>query len=222
VRFDPGNQRDVVRAIATSYSDRRARVYCRIRFQILRQRFLDEIGQYLPSEGAVVDIGCGFGLFGLYFGITHPDIQIVGLDKQQHRIGMARTTAARLGVGNVTFEVGDAEAYVQTTPVRAAYMLDILHHIRRPAAYSLLSSLASALAPGGRLIIKDIETAPRYKRCFTWALDKAMDWRAPVDYWHTIDVMTVLTSLGFSVVKHSMVDFLPYPHVIYIATKPRP
>ncbi|MEQ1574516.1 MAG: class I SAM-dependent methyltransferase [Vicinamibacterales bacterium] len=209
----------MIRSVIGSYSDLRARLYCRLRFQILRQRFLEEIGQYLPFEGSVVDIGCGFGLFGLYFGITRPGIHLVGLDKQPRRIEMARAAASHLNVHNVRFEVSDAEIYVPAEPIHAAYMMDILHHIPRPAAYSLLSALASKLAPGGRLVIKDIETTPGYKRWFTWALDKGMDWRAPVDYWNTIDVKSLLTSLGLSVVKHSMVDYLPYPHVIYVATK---
>jgi SAM-dependent methyltransferase len=206
--------------VISSYSDSTARLYCRLRFHILRQRFLEEIGQYLPSEGAVVDLGCGFGLFGLYFGITHPGIHVIGLDKQPRRIEMAQAACDRLGVRNVSFVVGDAESYVQTEPLRAAYMVDLLHHIPRPAAVSLVSSLALHLVPGGHLLIKDIDTKPTYKRWFTWALDKGMDWRAPVAYWQMLDVIALLSSLNLSAVRHSMVDYMPYPHVLYIATKP--
>ena len=49
-------ERDPVRAIRSivaSYDDPVIRLYSRVRFTILRQVFLEEIGQYLPREGRV-------------------------------------------------------------------------------------------------------------------------------------------------------------------------
>ncbi len=43
------------------------RLYSRVRFQIPRQIFLEEIGQYLPARGRLLEMGGGFGLFSLYF-----------------------------------------------------------------------------------------------------------------------------------------------------------
>ena len=42
------------------------------------QPFLDEIGQYLPRGGRILDFGCGFGLFSLYFALRSPtcDLQL--------------------------------------------------------------------------------------------------------------------------------------------------
>ncbi|MBI2161034.1 MAG: hypothetical protein HYU25_11790 [Candidatus Rokubacteria bacterium] len=51
---------DTIRRIIGAYDDRVVRAYCWARFWILRQRLLDEIGQYLPESGEVLDIGCGF------------------------------------------------------------------------------------------------------------------------------------------------------------------
>jgi hypothetical protein len=53
--------------IVRAYDDPVVHAYCWGRFGILRQRFLSEIGQYLPPEGLVLDVGCGFGLFSLYY-----------------------------------------------------------------------------------------------------------------------------------------------------------
>lgn len=50
----------LIARIVASYDDPVVRLYSRIRFVILRERFLGEIGQYLPSSGHVVDVGCGF------------------------------------------------------------------------------------------------------------------------------------------------------------------
>jgi SAM-dependent methyltransferase len=54
------------------------------------QRFLDEIGQYLPERGRVLDLGCGFGLFSLYYASVHPGLRLEGLDRNPRRIAMAR------------------------------------------------------------------------------------------------------------------------------------
>src|SRR5262245_52087695 len=96
--------RDIIRA----YDDPVVRAYCWARFGILRQRFLDEIGQYLPAEGPVLDIGCGFGLFSLYYAATGPRRVVRGLDVNARRIALARRAAARLALANVVYEQGDA------------------------------------------------------------------------------------------------------------------
>ena len=170
---------DVIRA----YDDPVVRAYCWGRFWILRQRFLDEIGQYLPASGTVLDIGCGFGLFSLYYAATGAGRLVRGVDLNRRRIGMARRAAMRLGLENVVYEEGDARDFKGDTVVDAAYMLDIVHHVPRDAVPPLLRQLHRAVAPGGLLLVKDVDTRPAPKRWFTWALDKAMDPRAPVPGW---------------------------------------
>ena len=209
---------ETVSRIVGAYDDVIVRAYSKVRFQILRQRFLFEIGQYLPTSGPVLDIGCGFGLFALYFAMRWPAIQILGFDRNARRVAMARRAAERLGVENARFHVGDAAALQFDMPVAGAYMLDLIHHLPEDAVRPLLHRIASQLSPGGRLIIKDIEPSPAYKLAFTWALDKLMVMRTPVRYWAPAEVQPLLESLGFTVHRHSMIDYLPYPHIIYIGT----
>ena len=75
---------------------------------ILRQTFLQEIGQYLPREGRVLDLGCGFGLFSLYFAIDAPERQMIGVDLDANRIESARECARRLDVANVDYTAQNA------------------------------------------------------------------------------------------------------------------
>jgi ubiquinone/menaquinone biosynthesis C-methylase UbiE len=97
-----------VRRIIGAYDDPVVRAYCWVRFGILRQRFLDEIGQYLPPAGEVLDLGCGFGLFSLYYASIAPRRFIRGLDLSARRIAMARRAAERLEITNVSYRLGDA------------------------------------------------------------------------------------------------------------------
>jgi 2-polyprenyl-3-methyl-5-hydroxy-6-metoxy-1,4-benzoquinol methylase len=210
---------DTIRSIVRAYDDPIVRAYCWGRFAILRQRFLDEIGQYLPASGSVLDIGCGFGLFSLYYASTGPGRLVRGIDLNPRRIGMARRAATRLGLENVVYEELDARHFKGDSPVSAAYMLDIVHHLPNDAVPSLLRELHRAIAPGGLLMVKDVDTRPAPKRWFTWALDKLMNPRAPVRYWSSEELTDALGNVGFTVRHHLMVDVLPYPHILYVCTR---
>ncbi|MGH7313627.1 MAG: class I SAM-dependent methyltransferase [Candidatus Rokuibacteriota bacterium] len=209
-------QSETVRRIIRAYDDPVVRAYCWARFGILRQRFLDEIGQYLPEAGPVLDIGCGFGLFSLYYAATGPRRLLRGLDVNGRRIALARRAARRLGLDNVSYEEGDARDFKGDAEVQAAYMLDIVHHIAPERVPLLLAQLRRALPPGRRLLVKDVDTQPVAKRWFTWALDKAMAPRTPVRYWSAEELTAVLEASGFRVWRHLLVDLLPYPHILYI------
>jgi cyclopropane fatty-acyl-phospholipid synthase-like methyltransferase len=205
-----------VKTIIRAYDDPVVRAYCWARFGILRQRFLDEIGQYLPDEGPVLDIGCGFGLFSLYYAATGPKRLLRGLDLSPRRVAQARAAAARLALDNVTYETGDARDFKGDGEVSAAYMLDIVHHVPPASVPPLLRALRRGLPTGGRLLIKDVDTRPTPKRWFTWLLDRAMAPATPVHYWSAETLTHALGDAGFTVRRHLMVDLLPYPHVLYV------
>jgi SAM-dependent methyltransferase len=207
---------ETVRRIIRAYDDPVVRAYCWARFGILRQRFLDEIGQYLPEAGPVLDIGCGFGLFSLYYAATGPRRLLRGVDVDGRRIALARRAARRLGLDNVSYEEGDARDFKGDGEMQAAYMLDIVHHIPPDRVPPLLAQLRRALPTGGRLLVKDVDTQPAPKRWFTWALDKAMAPRTAVRYWSAEELTAVLEASGFRVWRHLLVDLLPYPHILYI------
>jgi SAM-dependent methyltransferase len=208
-----------IRSVIRAYDDRIVRAYCWGRFWILRQRFLDEVGQYLPRTGRVLDLGCGFGLFSLYYASVNPGLEIEGIDLNPRRIATARKAAGRLGLGNVRYEVGNATEFRGGRFFDAAYMLDIIHHIPPDTVRPLLEQLAKVLPAGGRLLIKDVDSLPAWKRWFTNALDRLMDPRTPVRYWGGAELQDVLEDIGFTVYRHLMVDILPYPHILYICQR---
>jgi len=210
---------DPVLSVIRAYDDRIVRAYCWGRFWILRQRFLDEIGQYLPRQGRVLDLGCGFGLFSLYYASVRPDLEVEGIDLNARRIAMARRAAERLGLRSVRYEVGNATEFRGGRVFDAAYMLDIVHHIPAETVRPLLEQVAKALPAGGRLLIKDVDTQPAWKRRFTHALDWLMDPGSPVRYWSGEELQRLLEEVGFTVYRHLMVDILPYPHVLYICER---
>jgi ubiquinone/menaquinone biosynthesis C-methylase UbiE len=213
-------RREAIARVIEAYDDPIIRAYSWGRFLILRQRFLDEIGQYLPNEGTVLDIGCGFGLFSLYYAQLFPAVRFRGLDLNGRRIAIAAEAARRLGLTNTSYAVGDARTLRATDGEHAAaYMLDIVHHIPPETVEPLLGELYKTIRGGGRLIVKDVDTHPAYKRWFTHALDLLMSPRAAAHYWPAADLQALLQRIGFRVYRHLMVDFLPYPHVLFVCHK---
>jgi 2-polyprenyl-3-methyl-5-hydroxy-6-metoxy-1,4-benzoquinol methylase len=185
----------------------------------LRERFLEEILQYIPRKGNVLDIGCGFGLFSLYFAKMNKHAQFYGVDLSQKRISLAKDAAKKLKIHNAHYSVGSATELVLNQTFDAIYAIDIIHHIPKNSAKELISALYHNLSAKGVLIIKDIEEKPVYKLWFTFILDKVMDYNTPVNYWKKADLKNFLMNTEFEVFHHSMLDYLPYPHIIYVCRK---
>jgi SAM-dependent methyltransferase len=219
-RRSDSTRREAIARVVGAYDDWLIRAYSRARFLILRQRFLDEIGQYLPESGDVLDLGCGFGLFSLYYAQLRPSLRLHGVDLDTRRIGIAREAGRRLGLTNVEYAVGDARTFRAHHTYAGAYMLDIVHHVEPAAVPPLLAELHAALLPGASLLVKDVDRYPAYKRWFTHALDVLVSPGHPPHYWAADLLQVELEGAGFRVHRHLMVDFLPYPHVLYVCRKP--
>ena len=46
-----------------------------------------------------------------------------------------------------------------------------------------------------------------------------MDPGSPVRYWSGEELQALLEAIGFTVYRHLMVDFLPYPHILYVCER---
>lgn len=206
-----------VQRVISAYHDPIVRGYSWGRFKIFRQRFLDEIGQYLPERGRALDIGCGFGLFALYYAQIHPELEVHGFDLSARRVAMARRAAREIGADNASFHVQNATDLRAHERFDAIYMLDVIHHVPPHAVEPLLREVRASLAPGGILLVKELDTTPAWQRLFAHALDLAMSPSSPPRYWSTAELGELLARLGFEVKRHAMVDILPYPHVLYVA-----
>ncbi|MCS5636922.1 MAG: class I SAM-dependent methyltransferase [Myxococcota bacterium] len=174
------------------------------------------MGQYLPARGRILDIGCGFGLFSLYFATLGPDRRIVGLDSNGRRVEFARASAAKLGLENVAYHVGDAKNVESGEPFDAIYLLDLIHHLPKEDVRAFLEKLRALLVSDGILVVKDVEDRPRWKVWFTLLLDRLMVGTEPIHYWSEAELSSLLSESGFEVRRHRMRDFLPYPHILYI------
>ncbi len=207
--------------VIQAYDSALVRAYCTLRFVIMNMRILEEVGQYIPEQGRVLDAGCGFGLFSLYFASLSPGRRFVSVDLSAPRVAAAQRAAGRLGlldrVEVRAQKVQDIEPGANR--FAAVYTLDLLHHLPPPDVRPFLDALHGLLEPGGVLIVKDVSRRPAWKRLFTHALDLLVSPDQPPHYIDEADMKRMLGDCGFDVKVHRMLDILPYPHVLYVCHK---
>ncbi|NNU16823.1 methyltransferase domain-containing protein [Parvularcula sp. ZS-1/3] len=105
--------------------------------------------EHLSPDAEVLEIGCGTGGTALRHAAHAKHIHAVDFSSEMIRIG--REQAARDGVGNVSFEVGDAVGYeAEREGYDAVLALSVLHLLREPGAF--IAKAASWLKPGGVLV----------------------------------------------------------------------
>jgi SAM-dependent methyltransferase len=214
------SHRLLLRRIIRAFDSAIVRSYCVVRFQIINLNMLHVLSLCLRGHRRVLEIGCGFGLFGCYFAARDPRVSWHGLDLNARRIEMARGAAARLQLGNAHFETGDArERLAVEGEFDAVLMMDLLHHIPDESKRQLLVAVLSRLAPGGSLIIKDVTRDPSWKLFFTWLLDVAMTKGFEMWYWAPEQFRAAIPQ-DFEIDSYPLNDWLPYPHIVYVISRP--
>jgi 2-polyprenyl-3-methyl-5-hydroxy-6-metoxy-1,4-benzoquinol methylase len=85
----------------------------------------------------------------------------------------------------------------------------------------LLADLSAHIKPGGRFLLKDIDTHPRAMLWFTYLLDVIMSPRDHFFYRSSNEWERQLAASGFTpIYLHYLWDILPYPHILLICDKP--
>src|SRR5215211_5835059 len=80
--------RRLLRRIIDAYDSRIVRAYCFFRFIIININMLHILSLCMRGKTRILEIGCGFGLFGCYFGARNPRLEYHGIDLSEGRIDM--------------------------------------------------------------------------------------------------------------------------------------
>jgi len=106
----------------------------------------------------VLDVGCGSGdVTRLAAALVGPSGSVLGVDMNAESVESARERAQRLGIENVTFEVGDAASFPRPHSFDALVARFFLMH--QPSAAKTLAEVARAVRPGGAVMMLESHMA---------------------------------------------------------------
>ncbi len=114
-------------------------------------RYLHEAAQVNRIDGAILDIGCGPGFFGVFLrDVVLTDTEVILLDHSERMIFLARRNAN--GRNNMRFTIANAcQMPLATASVGMCFMVNVLHQIRdRLAAFQ---EVMRALTPNGLFVV---------------------------------------------------------------------
>lgn len=131
----------------------------------------------LPTDGQVLDVGCGYGGLSLLLGRARQDLVITGIDPERGALERAERNAQQENLGNLRYEVGDAhQLKFLNDSFDSVVCQTVLTHVRD--AGQVVGEMARVLKPGG------VFMAAEYTSSGAWTTyDNVNDpWRD--DAWH--------------------------------------
>jgi len=120
----------------------------------------------VPRSGKILEVGCGHGMLATFLALSSVDRTVVGVDIDAQKIELAQESVRHLrqGEATVSFEHRPSgEILTIDGGWDAIVFADVLYLIAPEDRSRLLSDCIAALAPGGRLIVKEVNTEPRIK-----------------------------------------------------------
>jgi cyclopropane fatty-acyl-phospholipid synthase-like methyltransferase len=125
---------------------------------------LRAVAQHLPREGRLLEVGCGHGVFSNLAALSRPDLDVLGIDPAAEKVSWAQASVR--GRGNIRFEHGALDGLGEEG-FEAIAVIDVLYLVSRGCWADFLDGCRRRLAPGGRLLLKEVDVRPRWKflRC---------------------------------------------------------
>ena len=118
------------------------------------------IAAALPPGGRVLEIGCGHGLFSAYAALLDPTREVLGVDIDADKIDAAQVAARAVE----HLEIREApDGAVPDGPWDVVVFVDVLYLLPADEQRRLLAEAVRALAPGGRVVVKEMGTRPAWK-----------------------------------------------------------
>lgn len=123
----------------------------------------------LKENETLADIGAGSGYYATRIAIKYPKAKVIGVDIQPQMIAFLERRADQLSLPNLSANLGTIQNIaLPPASIDAALMVDAYHEFSHP--YEMMTSLVTALKPGGRLYLleyreedPEIQIKPRHK-----------------------------------------------------------
>jgi len=118
------------------------------RFKMKLDPMFPRLAEFVPSQGTVLDVGCGYAVPAVWLLVIRPGLRIVGVDPDPERVRVAGRVLGNRG----QVVVGRAEELSpEDGPVDGALFLDVAHHLGDDELQGVLRTVRDMLLDQGRL-----------------------------------------------------------------------
>jgi 2-polyprenyl-3-methyl-5-hydroxy-6-metoxy-1,4-benzoquinol methylase len=125
--------------------------YAKIKIRL--EHYYAPIEQWVPKEGDILNLGCGYGFLDYMLQFTSKQRRITGVDYDEEKIAIAQNGYTR--EDRLQFIQGDITEFVFVQKYHAILLMDVLHYLTKEKQQEVLSHCAKALHPNGVLIVRD-------------------------------------------------------------------
>ncbi len=188
-----------------------------VRMRLLTMPF-ERVEPHIPSQGKVLDFGCGFGIFSIYLKMKAPEREVVGIDLDEEKIKIAS-----LAFPEIPFSTTDI--FQLQEKFNAVVFIDVLYLIKPEIQNKILERAVQLLQPGGRLVVKAMANRPLWKHWWNLSQDfvfvKLLGWNEGEGFYHRFeeDYREIFKRLGLRYSSFRIDRGYPHPHILYVAEK---
>ena len=182
----------------------------------------------VPRSGNILEVGCGHGVLATFLALSSVSRSVVGVDIDTEKIELAHVSlqGLRPGEATVSFEHREAGEFLTIGGGwNAIGFADVLYLLAPEDRSRLLAQCVAALAPGGVLIVKEVDTKPRFKariaqfqEFLATKVVRITDGDV-LDFPSAADLETLMTSNGLTTRVARLDKGYFHPHCVVVGTK---
>ncbi|HKH62232.1 MAG TPA: class I SAM-dependent methyltransferase, partial [Flavitalea sp.] len=124
--------------------------YMRIKTRL--EKNYESYNELVPTDGKVLDIGCGYGFMSYMLNFVSPQRQITGIDYDERKIATANHCFSKNE--NVQFRFANVTEY-PFEQYNSIIMSDILHYLKPEEQRIVIEKSIRHLLPSGNIIIRE-------------------------------------------------------------------
>ena len=170
--------------------------------------------------GRVIDAGCGRGQIGLLLLELGAASSLVGWDWDDQKIRVARVAAG----STARFECSDLLNH-EWPEADSVLLIDVLHYLDRPRQAALLERAAGSLAPGGRIMLRELDKSAGFSAWLGMLFERiavklSYNRGAMLEFRSAAEIVAELNALGLRVKPDGAWEGAPLGNRLMIAERP--